>query len=56
MLWQKYVESSLRGCAGLPTVLVSHEQLAAEPYEALELMYDDLVRLGVEGLSMPGNY
>lgn len=53
LLWEKYTLGALRGCAGLPLVLVSHEHLAQAPMEALRLLHSDLVRLGVPDVKLP---
>jgi hypothetical protein len=53
LLWEKYTVGALRGCAGLPLVLVSHEHLAQAPHEALRLLHEDLQSLGVPNVKLP---
>jgi hypothetical protein len=53
LLWEKYTVGALRGCAGLPLVLVSHEHLAQAPHEALRLLRDDLQHIGVANVQLP---
>ena len=37
----------------VPTVVVQHEEIVKTPYQAIRKMYDELVALGVQGLTMP---
>merc|ERR1719498_1926837 len=52
-VYENYYASSMRACNGVPTVVVQHDEIAKAPYQALQKMYNDLVALGVQGLSMP---
>jgi glycogenin glucosyltransferase len=52
-VYENYYASTMRACDGVPTVVVQHEEMAKAPYQALLKMYNDLVALGVKGLSMP---
>lgn len=52
-LWERHVLAALRHSAGLPRVLVSHEQLVADPVAATAALHVQLVRLGVSGLRVP---
>jgi glycogenin glucosyltransferase len=52
-VYENYYASTMRACNGVPTVVVQHDEIAKAPYQALQKMYNDLVALGVQGLSMP---
>lgn len=50
-LWERYVRASF--AAGVPTAIVSYNQLIADPAGATRKLLDDLTRLSVIGLRMP---
>jgi hypothetical protein len=52
-LWEHYTRAVLRETEGLPRVLVSYEELLAEPVRVTRELHDALTRLGVSGLSVP---
>jgi len=52
-VYENYYASAMHACKGVPTVVVQHEEIAMSPYQTLQKMHDDLVALGVQGLSMP---
>jgi len=52
-VYENYYAAALRACEGVPTVVVQHEEIVKAPYQAVKKMYDDLVAVGVQGLTMP---
>jgi len=52
-VYENYYASAMRACEGKPTVVVQHEEIVKAPYQAICKMHDDLVALGVQGLTMP---
>lgn len=54
-LWEKYNLRALESSSGLPRVLVTHEELMGNPTTTIRSLYDDMVKLGVEGLRLPND-
>jgi len=52
-VYEAYYGGVARACANVPTAVVHHEQLMAQPYAALTKLHADLSALGVERLTMP---
>jgi hypothetical protein len=52
-LWERYVLDSLSASAGLPRILVTYEQIMADPVGQADRLFHDLKSAGVEGLSRP---
>jgi hypothetical protein len=52
-LWEHYNRTILRDTEGFPRLLVSYEELMADPIRVLRDLHDALSRLGVEGLALP---
>ena len=52
-LWEHYNRTLLRDTEGLQRVLVSYEQLLADPVRVTGELHAALARFGVEGLSVP---
>ena len=50
-LWERYVRASFG--AGVPSVMISYNQLIADPAGASRKLLDDLGALGIAGLRMP---
>jgi hypothetical protein len=53
-LWEHYNRALLRDSEGLPRVLVSYEEMLAEPERVVRELHAKLAALGVEGLTLPG--
>lgn len=53
--WEHHYRTIFRDTAGLPRVLVSYEELLANPSATIAALHADLERLGVEGLRIPAN-
>jgi hypothetical protein len=51
--WEHYNRTLLRDTEGVPRVLVSYEQLLADPVGVARDLYDALTRFGIEGLTPP---
>lgn len=54
-LWEKYNLSALSITQGLPNLLVSYSQLIEQPVETVQLLFEDLNSLGVQGLRCPND-
>ena len=54
-LWEKYNLSALSVTQGLPNLLVSYSQLIEQPVETVQLLFEDLNSLGVQGLRCPND-
>jgi len=52
-VYENYYASAMRACEGVPTVVVQHEEIVKTPYQAIRKMFDALVAIGVQGLTMP---
>jgi hypothetical protein len=52
-LWEHYNRTILRDTEGLPRVLVSYEDLLADPERVVQNLHDALTRLGVPNLNLP---
>jgi len=52
-VYETYYNSAMKACAGKPTVVVQHSELMAAPYKAVKKLYDELVAVGVKGLTLP---
>jgi hypothetical protein len=52
-VWEHYTRTLLRDSEGLPRVLVSYEELIAEPARATRELHAALTGFGLEGLSAP---
>ena len=52
-LWERYTLDGLRASSGLPRILVSYEQIMADPIAQVDHLLDDLTNAGVEGLHRP---
>jgi len=52
-LWEHYNRTLLRDTEGLPRLLVSYEELLADPVRVVRDLHDALTRFGVEGLTLP---
>ncbi len=52
-LWERYVLDSLSASAGLPRILVTYEQIMADPVGQADRMFRDLTSAGVDGLHRP---
>ena len=53
-LWERYVRDALSAARGLPALLVSHQRLMVDPCAEVEVLFNGLQRLGVQGLHAPG--
>lgn len=51
--WEHHYRTILRDTADLPRILVSYEELLAEPQRVIQTLHDELERRGVSGLRMP---
>ena len=52
-LWEHYTRTLLRDTEGLPRVLVSYEELIAEPARVTRSLHAALTSFGIEGLFVP---
>ncbi|MEO8381335.1 MAG: sulfotransferase [Acidobacteriota bacterium] len=52
-LWEHHNRTLLRDSEGLPRVLISYDQLMAEPMRVLQELHAALTELGVQGLTVP---
>jgi len=41
-LWEKYTVGAIRGCRGMPLLLVSHQELGRNPVETMNRLIDEL--------------
>lgn len=51
--WEQHYRTILRDTADLPRVLVSYDEVIADPVRAVGALHAELVRLGVRGLELP---
>jgi hypothetical protein len=51
--WEHHYRTILRDTADLPRVLVSYEDLLADPPRVIRALHEELARLGVRGLRVP---
>jgi GT2 family glycosyltransferase/glycosyltransferase involved in cell wall biosynthesis/predicted nucleic acid-binding Zn-ribbon protein len=54
-LWERYTLDALRASSDLPRILVSYEQIMADPVAQVDHLLDNLTNAGVEGLHRPSN-
>jgi hypothetical protein len=54
-IWEHHNRTLLRDTAGLPRVLVSYEDLLAEPRRVVRELHAALSRLGIESLTVPSD-
>merc|ERR1719198_668150 len=52
-VYTEYYQAAAKACNGKPTVVVQHSELTASPYTAVTKLYNDLVAVGVQGLTLP---
>jgi len=52
-VYEAYYSSAMRACKGVPTVVVSHDELSAAPYTAVKKLHSELTAAGVQGLTLP---
>ncbi|HXA19205.1 MAG TPA: sulfotransferase [Thermoanaerobaculia bacterium] len=52
-LWEHYNRTLLRDTEGLPRLLVSYEELLADPVRMVRSLHDALAGFGIEGLTLP---
>lgn len=52
-VYEQYYQSVLKACAGKPTTVVQHSELVSNPSAAVKRLYTELVRAGVEHLTLP---
>jgi hypothetical protein len=52
-VWEHHLRTLLRDTAGVPRVLVSYEQLLAEPLRTARELHEALTRFGVPDLTVP---
>jgi len=52
-VYEAYYHSAMRACDGKPTVLVQHSDLMLSPFGTVKKLYNDLVSVGVKGLTLP---
>jgi glycogenin glucosyltransferase len=52
-VYEAYYTNALRACKGVPTIIVEHDDIKKSPYTAAKKLFDDLVAVGVQGLTMP---
>jgi len=52
-LWEHYAVNTLNVTQGLPRILIRYPDIHQRPVRACEYLYEQLVKLGVRGLSMP---
>ncbi len=52
-LWEHYNRTLLRDTEGLPRLLVSYEELMADPVRVVGDLHDTLARFCIEGLTLP---
>lgn len=52
-LWEAYTVEALHGAVGLPSVLVSHQDLMEYPVATVGKLFNDLAALGVLDLTLP---
>ncbi len=53
-LWEHYNRTLLHDSAGLPRILVSYEELMADPVAVARALHEQLTNAGVPDLSVPG--
>ncbi|HEX2831553.1 MAG TPA: sulfotransferase [Thermoanaerobaculia bacterium] len=51
--WEHHYRTILRDTAGLPRLLVSYEELLAEPHRVIQALHAELERLGIPDLRIP---
>jgi hypothetical protein len=54
-LWEEYSRAMLASTAGLPRVLVSYEELIADPIECVARLHRDLLAAGAADLRLPAD-
>ncbi len=52
-LWEKYTRCAFQSARGLPSIIVSYNDLLNEPQRESLLLLDELSTLGVSGMQMP---
>jgi len=52
-LWERYVLDSLAASTGLPRILVSYEQIMADPDAQVDRLLAELTTAGIDGLHRP---
>merc|ERR1719446_1954350 len=52
-VYEAYYSRAMKACANLPTVVVQHEEITANPYAAVKKLHEGLVAAGVQGLTLP---
>jgi hypothetical protein len=53
--WEHYTRTLLRDTEGLPRLLISYEELLADPLRSIQRLHADLTRLGVPDLRLPSD-
>ncbi|MBP6242559.1 MAG: hypothetical protein KA361_00105 [Chromatiaceae bacterium] len=54
-LWERYTLDALRGAAGLPVILVKHEEIMRNPVAETQKLLEKLQSSGVSGLRLPSD-